>query len=142
MSETERDAALAANLEFYRAFTTRDLAAMDEMWAREAPVVCIHPGWTVLRGREQVMESWRGILANPDAPHVGCHDDEAFLYGDMAVVLCEEELTGGSLAATNLFIREKGRWRMVHHHASPIIVRASLEPSPRGRHKPSSRNGA
>ena len=30
---TDSDAVLAANLEFYRAFTTRDIAAMDALWA-------------------------------------------------------------------------------------------------------------
>ena len=30
----DSDAVLAANLEFYRAFTTRDLAAKDALWAR------------------------------------------------------------------------------------------------------------
>ena len=31
---TDSDAVLAANLEFYRAFRARDLAAMDALWAR------------------------------------------------------------------------------------------------------------
>ena len=35
---TDADAVLAANLEFYRAFATRDIAAMDAIWARRAPV--------------------------------------------------------------------------------------------------------
>ena len=42
---TESDAVLAANLEFYRAFAARDLAAMDRIWARRATVLCTHPGW-------------------------------------------------------------------------------------------------
>ena len=124
---TDTDAALAANLAFYHAFTTRNLAAMEQLWAREAPVLCLHPGWTALSGRTLVLDSWRDIFANPEAPHVMCHDDEAFLYGDMAIVLCEEELTGGNLAATNVFVREHGAWRMVHHQASPIIARSRVE---------------
>ena len=92
---TERDAVLAANLEFYRAFTNRDLAAMDAVWARRAMVLCIHPGWTPLAGREAVMASWRDILGHPEAPAVMCDDDQAFLYGEVAVVLCEEELQIG-----------------------------------------------
>lgn len=120
---TESDAALAANLEFYRAFTTGDLGAMERLWAREAPVLCLHPGWTALHGRTAVMESWRDILGNPEAPHVACHDDEAVLYGDLAIVTCEEEFTGGHLAATNVFIKEAGHWRLVHHQAGPIVTR-------------------
>ncbi len=44
---------LFANETFYHVFRTRDLGAMDELWARRAPVVCVHPGWQALttRGR-------------------------------------------------------------------------------------------
>jgi ketosteroid isomerase-like protein len=125
---TESDAVLAANLDFYRAFATRDIAAMDRLWSRKATVLCTHPGWLPLAGREAVMESWRNILGNPEAPNVMCHDDSAFLYGTMAMVLCEEEVSGGHLAATNVFMKEDGTWRLVHHQASPILMR---DPPPR-----------
>lgn len=121
---SDNDAVLSANLEFYHAFTTRDASAMERIWAREAPVVCVHPGWTPLAGRTAVLKSWRDILANPESPHVMCHDDRAIIYGDMAVVLCEEELETSHLVATNIFVREDGAWRMVHHQASPIVIRA------------------
>jgi ketosteroid isomerase-like protein len=120
---TDQDAVLAANLEFYRAFATRDLRAMDALWARRAPVACLHPGWTALKDREAVMESWAGILANPGAPRIACFDEEAFVYGDMALVLCEEELDGGTLAASNFFVREDGVWRIAHHQAGQIVRR-------------------
>jgi ketosteroid isomerase-like protein len=127
---TESDSVLAMNLEFYRAFTTQDLAAMERIWATKAMVLCTHPGWLPLAGRDAVMDSWRKILGNPEAPNVMCHDDVAYLYGAMAVVVCEEELSGGHLAATNLFIKEDGSWRLVHHQASPILTR-ELPPRPR-----------
>jgi ketosteroid isomerase-like protein len=123
----DTDAVLSANLEFYRAFTRRDEAALEALWARHAPVICVHPGWTPVTGRAAVLQSWRDILANPEAPHVMCHDDQVFLYGDMAIVLCEEELDTGHLAATNIFVREGGAWRMVHHQASPIVARSYHE---------------
>jgi hypothetical protein len=61
---TDQDAVLAANLEFYRAFATRDLKAMDALWARRVPVACLHPGWTALKDRDAIIESWAGILSN------------------------------------------------------------------------------
>ena len=127
---TDHDAVLAANLEFYRAFAARDLTAMDVLWARQAPVACLHPGWTALSDREAIMESWRGILSNPDAPRIACFDERVFLYGDTALVLCEEELGGGTLAASNLFVREDGLWRIAHHHAGQIIRRQMERPRP------------
>jgi ketosteroid isomerase-like protein len=121
---TDSDAVLAANLEFYRAFTARDLPAMDALWARRAPVACLHPGWTALKDRDAIMESWTGILSNPSAPRIACFDEEVFLYGgDVALVLCEEELDGGTLAASNLFVRENDKWLIAHHHAGQIVRR-------------------
>lgn len=128
---SDSDTVRQTNLEFYRAFTARDAAAMDALWARTAPVLCTHPGWMPIYGRDAVMESWRNIFANPESPPIMCHDDQAFLYGDVAVVLCEEELADGHLAATNVFVREDKAWRLVHHQASPIFARPAHSPARR-----------
>ncbi|MBV9828803.1 MAG: nuclear transport factor 2 family protein [Alphaproteobacteria bacterium] len=125
----DSDAVLAANLEFYRAFATRDLVAMDEVWAREAPVACIHPGWPILSGRDAVMESWQGILANPQAPRIACYDERVVLYGETALVLCEEELESGTLVASNFFVREGDGWRLAHHQASQLVARRPQRPT-------------
>ena len=129
---TDSDAVLSANLEFYRAFAARDVPAMDALWARQAPVACLHPGWTALTDRDTIMGSWMGILSNPDAPRIACFDEQVLLYGDVAMVLCEEELEGGTLAASNLFVRENNEWRIAHHHAGQI-VRRHREPPRRSR---------
>ena len=120
---TDSDAVLAANLEVDRAFTARDRAAMNALWARRAPVACLHPGWTALTDRDAIIQSWEGILSSPDAPRIACFDEQVLLYGDVALVLCEEELDGGTLAASNVFIREDGEWRIAHHHAGQIVRR-------------------
>jgi ketosteroid isomerase-like protein len=131
------DAVLAANLEFYRAFSARDLVAMDALWARQAPVTCIHPGWPPLTTRDSVMESWQGILANPDSPRIVCFDERVMLYGETALVICEEELDGGTLIASNVFVREDDAWRMVHHQAGQLMARQAqrrpTQPPPRSR---------
>lgn len=127
----DSDAVLAANLEFYRAFTTRDSEAMDALWARQAPVACVHPGWPALSDRDAVMESWRGILSNPDSPRIVCYDERVFLYGDTALVICEEELDGGTLIASNWFVREGGQWRMAHHQAGQLVARRQSGPRQR-----------
>ena len=130
---TETDAVLAANLEFYRAFGTCDYPAMNALWARLAPVQCIHPGWPAIIGREAVMRSWRNLLTSPEPTRVACHDDQAILHHDFALVICEEELSAGNLVATNMFVKEDGRWRMVHHQASPLVGRAQPPRPPHRR---------
>jgi hypothetical protein len=126
----DSDAVLAANLEFYRAFTTRDVAAMEALWARRAPVACVHPGWPPLADRDAVMESWRGILSNSESPRVACYDERVFLYGETALVVCEEELDGGTLIASNWFVREDGAWRLAYHQAGQLVARRASGPRP------------
>lgn len=112
----------AANLEFYRAFRERDVEAMGRLWAEVAPIACIHPGMDAQIGRSAVMESWRGIFSHPQAPRIQCTRVRVRALGEAAVVTCLEGAEGSSptLIATNIFVREAGRWRMVHHHAGPI----------------------
>ncbi len=48
--------------------------------------------------------------------------------------LIEERICGAALAATNLFRRVDGAWRMTHHQASPIaalVEEAVSQPSSR-----------
>lgn len=116
---SDEQAVLLANEAFYRAFTDRDEKAMRELWAVEAEVVCIHPGWAPLESLPAVMESWGAILGNADAPVVRCRDPRVNMIGDVAVVVCYEVVGQGVLVATNMFVREKGLWKMVHHQAGP-----------------------
>jgi len=127
MGDEER--VLAANAAFYRAFATRDVGAMDAVWATHAPVACIHPGWRALRGRDAVLASWRDILSGPGAPPISCAAAAAHVLGDAAFVVCIEHIPTVELIATNVFVREAGEWKMVHHHASSI-ARAGAEPEP------------
>lgn len=117
-----QDYLLAANRAFYEAFNRRDLVAMDGLWARDHPVACIHPGWTPLADRIAVMGSWREILSNPASPLIRHRDERVLLYGDVAAVLCLEVIGQSVLAATNLFVREGGGWRLAHHQASPVAT--------------------
>ncbi|MGF1641497.1 MAG: nuclear transport factor 2 family protein [Rhodospirillales bacterium] len=114
---TEQAAVLFANDTFYVAFATCDYPAMEEAWSRRWSVSCIHPGWNALAGREPVMESWRAILSSPKAPRIGCRGAVAHVLGDSAYVICYEVVDGNFLVATNVFVREDGGWKMVHHQA-------------------------
>lgn len=122
-----KDDVLAANGAFYAALAADDLDAMDRLWARGAPVACIHPGWDALLGRDAVMASWRAIFAR-GAPPIRCADATPLVFGDAAVVLCHELLPGARLVATNMFVRENGAWRIVHHQAGAVAQQSDQEP--------------
>jgi ketosteroid isomerase-like protein len=111
---------LAANTRFYAAFAARDAEAMDTAWAREAAVTCVHPGWPPIRGRAEVMASWRSIFEHDEGPAPSCEAPTTSVHGTSATVLCRERLGNVVLVATNVFVHEDGTWRMLHHHASAL----------------------
>lgn len=117
---------VSANEAFYAAFRDEDVTAMDALWSQTAPVACVHPGWPALIGRDQVMASWRAIIAN-GAPPIRCGAARVLMLGDVAHVICEERVGGGHLIATNVFVREAQGWAMVHHHASQVVAPAPTD---------------
>lgn len=115
----ENSAVLFANDAFYLAFQTRDIPAMEEIWADDDQIACLHPGWPPLHGREEVIESWAGILASPSSPQVEILDPKAYVFGDTAFVICFEVIAGDALIATNYFRKIDGAWKLTHHQAGP-----------------------
>ena len=119
--QTDADAVLAANRAFYDAFNARDMAAMADLWARRTEVTCVHPHRAILVGRDAVLRSWRAILGHPDQPKIVFAAEPPRLVGDLCVVTGREVVAAVPIAATNIFVREDGEWRMIHHHGSPVI---------------------
>jgi ketosteroid isomerase-like protein len=125
------EAVLAANHAFYNAFRERDTSAMEHLWAVEHLSSCIHPGWAPLLGRQTIMASWRAILGSAESPQVEMTDPHVVVMDTAAFVTCVEHLTDATIAATNVFVKEQGEWRLVHHHGSPM-------PAPRPSRRPAS----
>src|SRR5271169_853903 len=61
---TSEQALRDANRRFYAAFEAMDLAALEEVWAHEEWVQCVHPGWDLLLGWDEVRESYMRIFSN------------------------------------------------------------------------------
>jgi ketosteroid isomerase-like protein len=130
---SDADAILAINAAYYRAFSSGDFAAMSRIWGEDG-VSCVHPGWPALIGRDDILESYRGILESRNRVRIAHQDDVAIIVGDEGRVLCVEIVEGAALAATNIYRRIGGAWRMVHHQASPIAMGADeSEPPPSSR---------
>ena len=129
---SDREAVLSANAMFYRAFEVRDLELMGQLWANTPYVRCIHPGCEPLFGWEEVVGSWGQIFNGMETLRFSLTDVSVRVGGNMAWVELSEMLEAthegkparSQVLATNLFERgEDGRWRLIHHHASPIMVR-------------------
>lgn len=125
---SQHEAVLFANEAFYQAFSNCDFKAMDEVWASDAPVACLHPGWHPLTDRKSVLESWDGLFRNGGSGKVQCRNPHVCLYGDTAVVVCFESLQDIFLVATNVFVRVGNGWKMAHHQAGPTNFSPPSQP--------------
>jgi ketosteroid isomerase-like protein len=110
---------------FYRAFETLRIEKMDEVWAHDGQVTCLHPGWPIAEGWAEVRASWETIFRNSRDMRFDVGEERIDVRGDMAWVVCVERLTSaagsGAVQATNVLRREDGAWRMVHHHGSTYV---------------------
>jgi uncharacterized protein (TIGR02246 family) len=126
----------ALNAALYAAFEAGDLDRMHALWDDGDDVVCVHPGWPMLRGKGSVLRSWALIMANTAYIQFFLTDVSTTVDGDVAVVTCTENIltsveadTGDSRAvATNVFRRRDGQWRLQVHHGSPVLMPTGPEP--------------
>jgi hypothetical protein len=107
-----------ANEAFYLAFEGKDYEAMAHVWSAERELICLHPGWPALIGRKEVLNSWRNILSNPAQGQVSFYGAKVCMATEQsATVVCYEQAGDVTMVATNAFIAEGGRLRLVSHHA-------------------------
>jgi len=120
-----------ANQAFYRAFEALDAHLMRAVWLDAAYVKCIHPGGEMLSGPERVHASWEAIFVNTKSIRFELLDTSIEVVGDLGCVNNVERICSADdirdvkaeMAATNLFVRHAGQWKMILHHASPIARR-------------------
>ena len=129
MSEADLGEVEEANLRFYRAFETLDLAEMDAVWLHTERAQCVHPGWPLIVGWAAIRQSWETIFANTTEMRFTIGDARVAGGAELAWVTCTENILADvqgrvsvtSLLATNVFERAPDGWRMVHHHASHVL---------------------
>jgi uncharacterized protein (TIGR02246 family) len=132
------------NRAFYEAFEAGDLEAMAFLWSH-GEVTCVHPGWAPVAGRKAVMESWEAIFRGTEAITFQLRDVQVYLSGPTAWVILIEEIEAeqrdgekiqAAALTTNVFIQEDESFRMIHHHASPVVLvqeedDGDLDPAPK-----------
>jgi uncharacterized protein (TIGR02246 family) len=128
----EIEAIEAVNAELYAAFEAGDLDRMAAVWDDDRPdeVVCIHPGWDAVRGRDRVLRSWAAIMANTTFIQFVLTDVRTTVLADIAVVTCVENILttmeeldrNARIVTTNLFHRSGSGWRLRLHHGSPVLA--------------------
>lgn len=123
--QEQETAVREANNRFYDALERGDMGLMSEVWVRSEDLVCAHPGRVPLRGWDQVMASWEAILGSGGNPQVIITEEEVTLRDDVAWVTATENMISGghtgAATALNVFEYDGERWRMVVHHAAPVL---------------------
>ena len=125
---TAEQALRMANQRFYAAFESRDMEAMASAWAHDENVQCVHPGWDLLIGWEEIRDRWARIFANAKRVRIALSSVWIRAEGDVGWVACTEHVTTAfadgfdeaTVQATNIFVRRQGEWLLVAHHASPL----------------------
>lgn len=135
--------AAAAEAEFYAAFAATDLARMRSVWADTPQCLCIHPAGLPIEGFAAVMASWAQILGSANPVELHCEPISRIEAADTVISTVYEHFAppGADVAlapvlATNVYRRLDGQWKMVLHHASPVMSRqpAASRASPATRH--------
>ncbi len=120
---------LQANQRFYQAHEDRDLLMLESVWEHSSRAICIHPGWPALKGWPAIKESWSRIFAGPGRSQFILTNITGTMHGNVAWVVLDENLMDesntGTIAATNIFIRTPGGWRLTLHQGSPVARRPS-----------------
>lgn len=113
-----------ANEKFYEAFRRGDLGSMAEIWGRGSHVQCIHPAAECISGRDSVMDSWKIILSSSGKMEIALEDVRIYATDTDGFVTLIEVVdagdTKGRVAATNIFEKQNGIWKIVHHHGGPV----------------------
>jgi ketosteroid isomerase-like protein len=127
MAEEDVAAVQAVLEEFYAAFERLDMDRMAACWSHDDSVRVIHPGADLIEGWARVSRSWAAIFVSSPGMQFFLTDMDIHVDGDTAVVTCTEnvlsgeELASGKVLATKILRRSGGRWRLVLHHASPVL---------------------
>jgi len=131
---TEDEVRSASN-QFYAALNRMlngDVGPLADVWSHSAAVTTMHPiggrevGWDNVRG------SWEQVSGLASEGQVGLTDQIIQAAGDMAYELGVEQgqfrLAGEQVTVdhrvTNIYRREPGGWKIVHHHTdlSPAML--------------------
>ncbi len=130
MSKQETDRILEVNELFYKALGNRDLNLMKQVWVKDQKAGCVHPGWTILRSWDAIMQSWENIFDPLDQVDITLSDIMVSIKKKTAWVTCIQRMTyinrhpvSYNLSqSTNIFEKSNGDWKMVIHHASILPV--------------------
>lgn len=124
-----------ASQQFYAALNRMangDAGLMADIWSHHAAVTTMHPIGGRQVGWDEVKEPWQQVAQLASGGQIKLNDQLIQVSGDMAYEVGSEQgkfkLAGEEvtvdLRVTNVYRREAGGWKIVHHHTdvSPAML--------------------
>ena len=115
----------AANARFYQALEAGDLDVMIDVWSHEDTISCAHPGRPPLVGWPATAASWTAIFSGGGNPQVIVTEERLVRRGSIGWVTVTENMISdghtGAASAINVFEHDGRTWRLVAHHAAPVL---------------------
>ena len=109
-----------------------EVGALSDIWSHGAGVTTMHPIGGRQVGWDEVQGSFDGVAKVSSDGKIGLKDQLIQVAGDMAYELGIEhgqfKMAGNQVSlehrVTNIYRREAGAWKLVHHHAdtSPAML--------------------
>jgi len=109
-----------------------DASPLADIWSHSATVTAMHPIGGRHVGWEDIRESFAQVAGAASDGKIELKDQQVHVAADMA---CETGVENGTfklgghpvsieLRVTNVYQREAGAWKMVHHHTdvSPAML--------------------
>ncbi|EOA21361.1 hypothetical protein CARUB_v10001724mg [Capsella rubella] len=117
-------AIISVNTEFFGIIRDRALQAMARLWLNSDYVKCIHASGELFSGYNEVMQSWQLCFNWEQGFDFQVNTVRTRILTDMAWVTMKAYLNvdGGPFLITNVFEFHNGRWHMVHHHSSVMLI--------------------
>jgi len=132
---SSEDEVRTASAQFYAALDSMmvgDAAPLAEVWSHAADVSTMHPIGGREAGWDEVRGSFEQVAQLASGGHGELRDQSIQVAGDMAYEVGIEQgqitLAGEQIAiehrVTNVYRREAGGWKIVHHHTdlSPAML--------------------
>jgi len=118
--------AVDALIEFYRAFNTGDLKALEAVWLAGSEPSMDNPIGGIRRGWDEIAKGYSKLFEGPATVRVTFHDftsqgsDDWHLFVGRERGTCRTatEVLHVAFRTTRWFVHTNGAWRQLHHHGS------------------------
>ncbi|KAH7550107.1 hypothetical protein JRO89_XS13G0136500 [Xanthoceras sorbifolium] len=122
-------AVVNVNAEFFNIIRERSLPAMGRLWLNADYVKCTHASGELFSGYNSVIQSWQLAFNWEQGVDFQVQDVKARVLTDMAWVTMKTyvDIETGPFNVTNVFEFHNGRWYMVHHHSSVMLIDGEVD---------------